>query len=154
MTDIYNIYEGLLKGQDATMSAGDEFQKEIDLDLFSFQEALSKKQNLVEVEKNHIYKFTTFAPGLCKHFDINSKDNRLSLRITNVIEDDPNNSYWKIQLWGVNSNNVFYTIAERFITHYASKAKTINAVLKKVITPIFKDLKSIENEMLKYRRDK
>lgn len=54
MTDIYNIYEGLLKGQDATMSAGDEFQKEIDLDLFSFQEALSKKQNLVEVEKNHI----------------------------------------------------------------------------------------------------
>lgn len=158
MKTLYNIYEGLLAGQDATMKHGDEMAAII-------KRAETQLDELYSVCDNGGVSFTEFEKGLFwKYTKLEGCDLALACGNTPKFPDDlklaitiTKHKYEKY--WGV------FFIYEFKATSYRSKdpwfaelnvefdeAKTFKQLMKKVLKPAFKDLDSFKKAFTLYEK--
>ena len=149
MRQLKTVLEGILAGQDDILQAGDDLMNSIDDGLKIFYDMCGNKSNFKEMVKGRVYALKQWisVPDVCSYFNIDSTEGKLRIVIKKIDEDNPENSYWMIAIQLIDDLNIIRSAG--FTTFPLNKAKTLSAVLKKVVQPSFKDIKAFEKTFVK-----
>lgn len=159
MKTLYNIYEGLLKGQDETMKQGDEMAAIIKHAETQLDELYSVCDNggvsFTEFEKGVFWKYTQLEGCdlclACNHNIPKQVVNDVDLKL--YVVKRKYEKYWKVyfikELKHITRpfGNQFALMEVPFDT-----AKTFKQLMKKVLKPAFKDLDSFKKAFTIYEK--
>jgi hypothetical protein len=153
METIYNIYEGLLKGQDATLETGDDLLKKAKSELSTIKTYTDHSNHSLWQSSKYGWEGRRYNEGFeakALAAVLGYWDKIDTLRI--IVTKDGDNGQWIIDLTFYDSGYRLASFDSKnwsmaTIKYPVSNVKTFPTLLKKYVAPIFDSIESLKKFM-------
>ena len=134
MMNIYNIYEGLLKGQDKTLKSGDELS-EVIAEFEELKRLASDLKNYEKYSAGGVYAIKQSIPMLCKYVGVKNEDyNVIGFSVSRYGDG----VHWNCSSQLIDPNKTWYFKCLN-LPKSGAMQRTKEKQLEKYIEPVLKD---------------